>query len=173
VETIINKEFFLQYRSQAKVCNFLQNKSRIMYKNIPDNLKKMFKDKLNEIIQKPPISQPHHANQPITPNHHDPNNINMMWKHIKDSMIKIKNSDLLKEFKKKQIPLTQNQHLEFLLEIRQMSNTISVLRNLYAQFNMKRINRYQERNTTTNKDRIQNDKDTIWHSYWSNYNLVK
>jgi hypothetical protein len=101
VGSIINKEFFLQYRSQAKICNFSQNKTRIMYKTIPDNIKKMFKDRLDDIIIQQPTRQYTVQLQLSTSNSYNQPNLNNMWKHIKNCMNKIKNSDLLKEFRKK------------------------------------------------------------------------
>jgi hypothetical protein len=50
VAILLNKEYFLKYRQNCKYSNFSQNREIIIYKNIPDNYKKLFKDRLENLI---------------------------------------------------------------------------------------------------------------------------
>jgi hypothetical protein len=52
VAILLNKEYFLKYRQNCKYSNFSQNREIIVYKNISDNFKKLFKDRLSTINTK-------------------------------------------------------------------------------------------------------------------------
>jgi hypothetical protein len=58
-----------------------------------------------------------------------------------------------------------------------MSNSISKLRNIFLQFNTKRIIRYNNKNTEPMNIGRSNDMDNIdqliWSNYWSNWNLIR
>jgi hypothetical protein len=179
VAILLNKEYFLKYRQHCKYSNFSQNREIITYKNIPDNYKKLFKDRLDTIINdryKTEIIRLYKQyNKTQTPN--NLRIINQDWHFLKHTIIKIKNSDTLQSFKRKRINQHQNQFLDFPLFIRQMANSISRLRNSFSQFNTKRILRYYKNNhsTITKIDLQQTDTlDTnIWNNYWSNWNLIR
>jgi hypothetical protein len=109
-----------------------------------------------------------------------PNNlriINQDWHFLKHTLIKIKNSDTLTNFKRKRINQHQNQFLDFPLFIRQMANSISRLRNSYSQFNTKKILRYYKQNnsivTEINLQQTETLDTNIWTNYWSNWNLIR
>jgi hypothetical protein len=50
VAILINQEYFLKYRQDSNMSTFTQNRPTIVYKNIPDNFKKLFQDHLDNLI---------------------------------------------------------------------------------------------------------------------------
>jgi hypothetical protein len=169
----------LKYRQTSKCSNFSQNREIINYKTIPDNYKKLFKDRLDILIDeeyKTKIIRTYQQYNKLEMS----NNlriINQEWHFLKHTLTKIKNSDTLKDFKRKRLNQNQNQFLDFPLHIRQMANSISHLRNSLSQFNTKRILCYYRQNnsTITNINLQQSETlDThIWTDYWSNWNLIR
>jgi hypothetical protein len=141
VALILNSEYFLQYRQVSNTCKFDQNTTIITYKTIPDHIKKLFKDRLDNLITEEFKTKSkaiyNRFNKTITPR--ELQNINQNWYFLKSMLIKIKNSDTLKNYKKKRINPNQNHLLNFPLYIRQISNLISKLHNALSQFNKKRI----------------------------------
>jgi hypothetical protein len=179
VAILLNKEYFLKYRQYCKYSNFSQNREIIIYKNIPDNYKKLFKDRLDILINdqyKTDIIRVYKQyNRTQTPN--NLRIINQDWHFLKHTIVKIKNSDTLQNFKRKRINQHQNQFLDFPLFIRQMANSISHLRNSFSQFNTKRILRYYKNNnstiTTIDLQQTETLDTNIWTNYWSNWNLIR
>jgi hypothetical protein len=179
VAILLNKEYFLKYRQNCKYSKFIQNREIIIYKNIPDNFKKLFKDRLDNLINdqyKTEIIRIYKQYNKLQTS----NNlriINQDWHFLKHTLIKIKNSDTLTNFKRKRINQHQNQFLDFLLFIRQMANSISRLRNSFSQFNTKRILQYYKRNNSTitnfNLQQTETLDTNIWTNYWSNWNLIR
>jgi hypothetical protein len=181
VAILLNKEYFLKYRQHCKYSNFSQNREIIIYKNIPDNYKKLFKDRLDILINdqyKTKIIRLYKQYNKIQTSN-TLRIINQDWHFLKHTIINIKNSDTLQDFKRKRINQHQNQFLDFPLFIRQMANSISRLRNSFSQFNTKRILRYYKKNnnnsTITKIDLQQTDTldINIWNNYWSNWNLIR
>jgi hypothetical protein len=139
----------MQYRQDSRISKFHQNTPKINYKIIPDYIKKVFRNRLDNLINKN-----HKKEMILSYKQHNKlttsaalRNINQDWFFLKQTLIKIKESDTLKDYKKKNLNSQQNQYLNFPLHIRQMANTISKLHNIFLQFNKKRILRYHQNNT--------------------------
>jgi hypothetical protein len=179
VVIILNKEYFLKYRHYSKYSSFSQNREIIVYKTIPDNFKKLFKDRLDTLINdqyKTKVIRIYKKYNKLQTSNNQ-RIINQDWHFLKHTLVKIKNSDTLTKFKRKRLNQHQNQFLDFPLFIRQMANSVSRLRNLYSQFNMKRILRYYKQNNSTVIEVNLLQTDTIdvntWTNYWSNWNLIR
>jgi hypothetical protein len=119
VATLLNKEYFLKYRQYSNYSTFTQNRPIIVYKNIPDNYKKLFKDRLDYLINeqyKIEIIRTYKKFNKISTTN-SLRIINQDWHFLKHVIVKIKNSDTLTNFKKKRINPHQNQFLNFPLFI--------------------------------------------------------
>jgi hypothetical protein len=105
VATLLNKEFFLKYRQDSKYSTFTQNRPIILYKTIPDNFKKLFKDRLDNLINghyKTEVIRTYKKFNKLTTNS-SLRIINQEWHFLKHTINKIKNSDTLSNYKRKDL----------------------------------------------------------------------
>jgi exonuclease III len=180
VALILNKEYFLQYRQESTTCKFDQNTTFITYKNIPDHIKRLFKDRLDNLMTEASKTKSITIYKQFNKDpSHELQIINQDWYFLKNMINKIKNSDTLADYKKRKINPNQNHFLTFPLHIRQLSNSISKLRNALSQFNKKRILRYLNNNNTLTNIIIDDTNlslelfSEIWSNYWAKWNLIR